>query len=155
MKTFIGLDEQQSKELVVELNKLLASYQVYYQNLRGFHWNISGPEFFELHMKFEELYNAAQISIDEIAERVLTLGGTPLHSFSAYLSHSRIAEAVDVSTAKETVRTTFNNLSELVSLERMILSAAGKADDEGTVALMSEYITAQEKTLWMLNAYLK
>ena len=82
MKNLIGIDKEKAKELVIKLNDLLANYQLFYQNLRGLHWNIKGKEFFELHLKFEELYNDAVIKIDEIAERILTLEGEPLHTFS-------------------------------------------------------------------------
>jgi starvation-inducible DNA-binding protein len=70
----IGLNTELSNSLVTELNTLLANYQLYYQNLRGFHWNIKGDAFFTLHLKFEELYGDAVLKIDEIAERCLRLG---------------------------------------------------------------------------------
>lgn len=94
MKTLnlIGLDKEKSKELVNHLNDLLANYQIFYQNLRGFHWNVKGSNFFELHAKFEEYYNDAIEKVDEIAERVLTLEGTPLHSYSAYMKQAEIKE---------------------------------------------------------------
>ena len=57
MKSPIGLDTVQSQALAAELNNLLASYQILYMNVRGFHWNIRGNQFFELHLKFEEIYN--------------------------------------------------------------------------------------------------
>ena len=66
----IGLDTKQAEDLVNELNELLANYSVFYQNVRGFHWNIRGERFFELHVKFEELYNDLFLKIDEIAERI-------------------------------------------------------------------------------------
>lgn len=150
----IGLNKEQSKQLVDELNTLLANYQMFYQNLRGFHWNIQGPSFFELHVKFEELYNDAVMKVDEIAERVLTLGGTPLHTFSDYLKHSTIKEAANVNDSTGTVSTTLANFKTLLELERKILELAGEADDEGTNSQMSDYITQQEKTVWMLTAYL-
>ena len=133
---------------------MLANYQLYYQNLRGFHWNIKGDAFFTLHLKFEELYGDAVLKIDEIAERVLTLGGTPLHTYTDYLKHSTIKEAANVTDGEGTVGTTLSNLKTLLELERNILSLAGEANDEGTDALMSGYISAQEKTVWMLSAYL-
>jgi starvation-inducible DNA-binding protein len=150
----IGLDTKQSNQLAKELNTLLATYQMFYQNLRGFHWNIQGPSFFELHLKFEELYNDAVIKVDEIAERVLTLGDTPYHTFTAYLKHSKIQEAVDVKDGLGTVSTTLSNLKTLLELERAILTLANEAGDEGTNSQMSNYITQQEKTVWMLTAYL-
>jgi starvation-inducible DNA-binding protein len=71
---FIGLDVEKSKELADALSDLLANYSIFYQNTRGYHWNITGDKFFELHLKFEELYNDLFEKIDEVAERILTLG---------------------------------------------------------------------------------
>jgi starvation-inducible DNA-binding protein len=150
----IGLKTEQSNKLASELNTLLANYQVFYQNLRGFHWNIQGPSFFELHVKFEELYNDAVIKVDEIAERILTLGETPYHTFTAYLEHSTITEAANVKDGNGTVSTTLENLKTLLEMERVILDLAGDAGDEGTNSQMSDYISQQEKTVWMLTAYL-
>lgn len=154
MKNRIGIDQSQSSALATQLNVLLADYQLYYQNLRGFHWNIKGPQFFELHLKFEELYNEAQIAIDEIAERILTLGEQPLHTFSDYLKHSEIPEAKSVSGAQNTVNGVLDGLKALIERERNILNSASEAGDEGTVDLMTGYLSAQEKLTWMLAAYL-
>ncbi len=153
LENTIGLNKVESKDLVNKLNVLLANYQVFYQNLRGFHWNISGPSFFELHAKFEELYTSANLAVDEIAERILTLEAQPLHTFSDYLENSSVLPAKDMRTAKDTVSTTMNNLTTLIELEREILSMAGEMNDEGTDALMSDYIREQEKVVWMLRAY--
>ena len=154
MKNTIGLDVQQAQQLTEKLNDLLANYQLYYQNLRGLHWNINGREFFELHQKFEEFYEDAFLKIDEIAERILTLGGQPLHALSNYLKQSEIKEATEVCDAVEGVTLVVENLSILLRKERSILTLASQAADEGTVGLMSEYIAQIEKTLWMLHAYL-
>jgi starvation-inducible DNA-binding protein len=149
----IGLPATDSQ--TSELNTLLANYQIYYQNLRNFHWNVSGPNFFELHAKFEELYTAANEAIDETAERILTLGGRPLSSFSEYIENADIREAKEVTDPKQMVRIIRDNLNTLLKAEREVLAAAGNKEDEGTVALMSEYITAKEKVVWMLSAYLR
>lgn len=153
-KNHIGLNAERANQLANELNTLLANYQMFYQNLRGFHWNIQGPQFFELHLKFEELYNDAVMKVDEIAERILTLGGTPYHTFSDYLKHSTIKEAANVNDSEGTVSTTLANFKTLLEIERRILELSGEADDEGTNSQMSDYITQQEKTVWMLAAYL-
>jgi starvation-inducible DNA-binding protein len=90
MKTnILGLPVEESELIVTELNNLLSNHQVYYQNLRGIHWNIRGKRFFDLHVKFEELYNDAQLKVDMVAERVLTLGGTPLHTFEDYIKNNK------------------------------------------------------------------
>ena len=155
MKNSIGIDKIKAQELSEKLNNLLSNYQIYYQNLRGFHWNITGQNFFELHAKFEELYNGANTAVDEIAERILTLEGRPLHSFTAYLQNAKLQEVKDVSDGQQTVKLTIDNISELVAQEREILALANEAEDEGTATLMSDYLKEQEKTLWMLNAYSK
>ena len=154
MKNLIGLDKEKATVLNEKLNVLLADYQMFYQKVRGLHWNIKGKEFFELHVKFEEFYDDAVIKIDEIAERILTLEGVPLHTFSDYLIFSEIKEAKNVSIGTEGVQVVINNFSTLIAKERELLSLAADAEDEGTVSLMSDYITETEKTLWMLNAYL-
>lgn len=154
MKNLVGIERKKAGKLVGELNILLADYEVFYQNLRGFHWNIKGEEFFELHEKFEELYNDAFVKIDEIAERILTLEGEPLHTYTDYLNTAEIAEAKGVTDGKKCVEIVVKNFSTLVKKERVILSLAADADDEGTVSLMSDYISETEKTLWMLNSYL-
>lgn len=155
MQEITGLTGKSSTEIAAKLNELLANYQLYYQNIRGFHWNIKGSDFFTLHVKFEELYNAAQLSIDEIAERILTLDAKPLHSYSDYLENSTVKEMKNVSDSKGTVEGVLNNLSIILEIEREILDMSANANDEGTNALMSDYITAQEKLVWMLSAFLK
>jgi starvation-inducible DNA-binding protein len=151
----IGLKIKDSKVLVEKLNSLLANYEIYYQNLRNFHWNVSGPNFFELHAKFEELYNEANLGIDETAERILTLGARPYSSFQEYIDHAVIKEAKHVEDSKKMVEIVRDNLNTLLKLERSTLESAAEQGDEGTVSLMSEYITAKEKTVWMLSAYLR
>ena len=154
MKNIIGIDKEKATELSRKLNDLLANYQLFYQNLRGLHWNIKGKEFFELHLKFEEFYNDAVIKVDEIAERILTLEGEPYHTYSDYLKTAKIKEEKNVANGKQGVEITINNFKILIAKERAILSLASNADDEGTVSLMSDYISQTEKTLWMLNSYL-
>lgn len=151
----IGLDSKKCKQLSNKLNLLLANYQVMYMNTRGLHWNVKGEKFFELHLKFEELYNNFQIKIDEIAERVLTLGETPMHSYSEYLKHSDIQPVTNMSNGKSGVKLLLESFQSILLIQRAILDLAGEAGDEGTNALMSDYIREQEKLVWMLNAYLQ
>jgi starvation-inducible DNA-binding protein len=151
----IGLEIKESKTLVKMLNELLANYQTYYQNLRNFHWNVSGPNFFEHHAKFEELYTVANVGVDAVAERILTLGARPFSSYAEYLENSGIKEAREVKDAKEMVEIVRDNLNELLNLERKALESANEHGDEGTASLMSDYITEKEKVVWMLSAYLR
>ncbi|MUU77571.1 Dps family protein [Winogradskyella endarachnes] len=150
----IGLDTKKTEELAEELNQLLANFQLYYQNLRGIHWNIQGRAFFNLHEKFEELYTEANLKVDEIAERILTLGATPLHTFDDYVKAAKVPIGKNVSVDEKAVELIVNSLTELLKLERSILENAGDANDEGTSAMMSDFITEQEKTVWMMKAWL-
>lgn len=152
--TQIGLDSKASEALATELNTLLANYQLYYQNTRGLHWNIKGKHFFELHVKFEEIYTDAQEKIDLIAERILTLGFTPLHTFSDYLKQSKIKEGKNISEAKTAVELIVNSLQTIIVLERAILKTADKLSDEGTTTLITDFIIQQEKEIWMYSSWL-
>lgn len=152
--TMIGLETQKTTELIDKLNTLLANYQIYYQNLRGLHWNIKGKNFFELHLKFEEFYTDSQEKIDMIAERILTLGGSPLHTFGDYIEEARIPVGKSITNDEHAVQLVLTSLKELLTLERDLLKASDEADDEGTNAMMSDFISEQEKTIWMLNAWL-
>lgn len=156
MKTnILGLPVKETQLLVADLNELLSSFQVYYQNLRGIHWNIRGKRFFDLHVKFEELYNDAQLKIDLIAERVLTIGGKPLHTFEDYLKNNKIGIGKDISVDEKAVHLIVDSLSGLLKIEREILSKSGEINDEGTNSMMSDFIAEQEKTIWMMNAWLE
>ncbi|REE82086.1 starvation-inducible DNA-binding protein [Lutibacter oceani] len=152
--TIIGLDKKETENLTVSLNDLLANFQVYYQSLRGLHWNIKGKSFFELHVKFEEFYTDSQEKIDLIAERILTLGGTPLHTFGDYSKLAKVPVGKNVTNDVEAVSLVVNSLSELLKIERNILNESDEANDEGTNSMMSDFIAEQEKTIWMLNAWL-
>lgn len=150
----IGLDAAKAKKLSEMLNVLLANFQLFYINTRGFHWNIKGEKFFELHLKFEELYTDTQIKIDEIAERILTLGYIPDHTFTDFLKSTEIKEQRNVTDGSKAVNSILNSFSTLLRIERELLILSGEADDEGTNALMSDYIRQQEKLVWMYSAYL-
>ena len=152
--SIIGLNKEVSNQLVTELNTLLSSYQIQYMNARGFHWNIKGKNFFELHLKFEEIYDQLLVKVDELAERILTIGGQPLHAFSDYLERAEIQEAKNITDGNEAVTTLLNGFTLLLKQQREILGVASDAEDEGTAALMSDYIKEQEKLVWMLKAYL-
>lgn len=154
MKSPIGLDTVQSQALAAELNKLLASYQILYMNVRGFHWNIRGNQFFELHLKFEEIYNDLLLKVDALAERILTLDGVPMHSFSDYLKVSTIPEQKGLHDGRACVESLLESFRELLVAQRRILRQAAEAGDEGTASILSDYVQQQEKLVWMLRAYL-
>ena len=156
MKTnSLGLEFKKAEVLAAELNILLANFQIYYQNLRGLHWNIRGKRFFDLHIKFEELYNDSQLKIDRIAERVLTLGGTPLHTFEDYIKNNKLFVGRDISNDETAVNLIVSSLTQLLKIERVILKQSDEANDEGTNSMMSDFIKEQEKTIWMMKAWLE
>ncbi|NND08812.1 MAG: DNA starvation/stationary phase protection protein [Saprospiraceae bacterium] len=150
----IGLDTAKSKELADLLNDLLADYSIFYQNARGYHWNIQGDKFFELHLKFEELYNDLFVKIDEIAERILTLGQSPRHKFSDYFKQTVITESDEVTNGSKAIEEILSAFQALLTKQRHILDLSAEINDEGTNAQMSDYIREQEKLVWMYSAYL-
>lgn len=150
----IGLQKTSADQLAYKLNELLANYQIFYMNARGFHWNVKGPQFFELHAQFETIYTDLLAKIDEVAERILTLGHTPLHAYSNYAEISTVKEVTDVHDGEACVRGMIDGYSSLLNIQRDVLVAANEAEDEGTASQISDYIREQEKTVWMLSAYL-
>ncbi|RKD99935.1 Dps family protein [Marinifilum flexuosum] len=140
---------------VEQLQILLANYQLYYQNLRNFHWNVRGRAFFELHAKFEELYTDASDKVDEIAERILTLDGHPLGNYSDYVAISTIQEANSNTSGEEMVQQVVDSHEVLIEKVRSVIAEANENDDEGTLDILPAYISYLEKINWMLKAYLK
>jgi starvation-inducible DNA-binding protein len=143
--SIIGLKEADCKKISEKLNVLLANYSVFYQNTRGSHWNIKGDQFFTLHPKFEELYNSLVLKIDEIAERILTLGATPAHNYSDYLKVATIKESKEVTDGTKSVEQILSSFKVVIDLQRELLDITDEAGDEGTNSQMSDYITEQEK----------
>lgn len=152
----INLEEKKLKPVVDHLNDLLANYHVYYQNLRGCHWNIQGPHFFTLHVKFEELYNNAITTIDELAERILTLGKNPKSRFTDYIKTADIEELDTVGMKdKDMVKGILENLRVLIALERDLLALTSDAEDEGSNDMINAFMQFNEKQNWMLSAFAK
>lgn len=151
---YLGFKPENIENTAKELNQLLSNYQVYYQNLRNYHWNITGPHFYELHAQFEELYNEAKINIDEIAERVLTLRKKPISTLKEYLD---LAEVKEFSTddTRKMVESVLSDHKKLISNMRSLLKVASEADDEGTIDLVAGFLGSVEKKSWMLDAWLQ
>ena len=150
---FTKLDANASKNVVSALQQLLADYQVFYTNLRGFHWNVKGKDFFVMHAQFENLYNNAAEKVDEIAERILMLDGVPSHNFSEYLKTSKVKESGYVTSSDAGLVHVLDTYGYFIESERNILSMATEAGDDSTANIMSDYIKEQEKMVWMLVAY--
>lgn len=139
MKTLelIKLNESGANNVVVSLQQLLADFQVYYV----------------LHSQFEKMYDDTAEKVDEIAERILMLGGTPANKFSDYLKVANINEVDKISNGEQALNNILQSISYLIGEERKILSIASQSGDEVTVSMMSDYLQEQEKLVWMLTAY--
>ena len=150
----IGLEKADMSEVIAQLNNLLSTYHVFYLNVRGYHWNVKGEHFFTLHPKFEELYTALQLQIDEIAECILTLGGTPLHAYSDFTQHTSIQEDKNVKDGNACVKGVVTGLQALITEQRKVSALAADSEDQGTADLVDAYVQEQEKLIWMYNAFL-
>ncbi|MES2800699.1 MAG: Dps family protein [Bacteroidota bacterium] len=137
-----------------KLNRLLASYQLHYQNLRSLHWNIKGKNFFELHLKYEELYTRTQVIIDDLAEQLLTLNVVPFSSFSDYLKNSLVKENPIITDGETGMQYVLEAQQILLKMEKELLALAAENEDESTNGLMSDLIREKEKTNWMFSAWL-
>jgi len=150
----ISLKEKEVKPVVDMLNNYLANYHIHYQKLRGCHWNIKGGHFFTLHLKFEELYTNAQLTIDEIAERVLTLGKPPHSRFADYIKESTIKEVDTIGMPDlAMVDAILDDMSKLIEMERELLLATEEADDDGSNDMVNRFMQFKEKTTWMLRSF--
>ncbi len=152
---YLGYSESDLLDTVNNLNQLLANYHVYYQNLRNFHWNIAGRSFFDLHEKFELLYNDAREKIDEIAERILTLRHHPISRLTDYLNFSTVKESKILHSDTEMVSTILKDHKEIITTMRTTIESAGKAGDEGTIDMVGGFLANLEKQSWMLDAWLQ
>jgi len=151
--TYLNLDKEKIKSTASELNILLADFHLYYQKLRNFHWNVVGSNFFDLHAKFEEMYDDAKLKVDEIAERILTLRFQPLSNYSDYLSNSNLAESSSELKDLAMVKTLLEDHGTMIEQMRKVIDKAGEANDEVTIDLIGGYIGDLEKTSWMLDAW--
>ena len=150
---YLKSKESELATVAASLNSLLADYHLYYQKLRNFHWNIHGRNFFELHDKFEQLYTDARSKIDEIAERVLTLGYRPMSNLGDYLRVASIEESKSDLTDSKMVQDLLGAHQILIHKMYEITEKAEKAGDEGTIDLIGAYIRELEKISWMLSAW--
>ena len=150
---YLNLNEARVANVVTALQNLLADFQIYYSNLRGFHWEIKGRGFFVLHEKFESMYDDTATKVDEIAERILTLGGTPENKYSGYLKLARIPEASGVTSSHEAVDNILNTYKHFIAEERKLIDLANEANDAVTADMLTGYLKEQEKMIWMLVAF--
>ena len=150
----LGYDSLESAKIVNSLNLLLANYQIHYQKLRNFHWNVKGSEFFELHEQFEQIYNEVNVNIDAVAERVRVFGHTPLSNLNDYLQVAEIKESTTDLDGNAMVREIISDFQKLLSFMVDVIDDAIEIGDVGTQDMVNTFIESIEKKHWMLNAYL-
>lgn len=143
-----------SKELIEELNTQVATWSVLYTKLHNYHWYVKGPQFFTLHAKFEELYNEATLHMDEIAERILTLGGRPVATMTGHLEQSVVKEAEGDESANEMVRRLADDFDKVMQSLKKGMELAAKAGDDMTEDILNATYQSIEKHQWMLHAFL-
>ena len=150
---YLNLDKKKTTTTAKELNVLLADYHLYYQKLRNFHWNVVGRNFFDLHIKFEDMYEDAKMKVDEIAERILTLRFQPTSNLSDYLKMSNLKESSSDVKDLEMVKILLEDHGKLLIQMRNVVEKADAAGDEGTIDLIGGFIGHIEKISWMLDAW--
>jgi len=151
--SYLNLNKEKTTTTAKELNVLLADYHLYYQKLRNFHWNIVGRNFFDLHEKFEEMYDDAKLKVDEIAERILTLRFQPVSNYTDYLELSNLKESPSRTKDEKMVKILLDDHGKILNQMRSVIEKAEKAGDEGTIDMVGAYIGDVEKISWMLDAW--
>ena len=149
----LGYSHLETAELVTAMNELLANYSVHYQKLRNFHWNVKGADFFDIHEKFEDQYNAAKEAIDEIAERIRVFGQTPLSTMKDYLNVAEIKEAATNLEAMEMVHQILEDYRILLEYMFKVVEIAIDNGDSGSEDMIKGFIKKMEKDHWMLTAF--
>lgn len=151
----LGFDQKESENIVNSLNQLLANYHVHYQKLRNFHWNVTGGDFFDLHEKFEELYNEAFANIDLIAERIRVFGMTPLSLMKDYLEHSKIQEVGTGLDSRKMVNEILKDFEILAENMNECAENVAELGDTATEDMLIGFIKTIESHHWMLSSFLK
>ncbi|SDZ11599.1 starvation-inducible DNA-binding protein [Evansella caseinilytica] len=144
-----------NKKLVNAMNKQLANWNVLNTKLHHYHWYVTGNDFFTLHEKFEQLYNEAGAAIDEIAERILTIGGKPASTLSEYLRLSAIDEANGDESAQQMVAALSQDYDLFIKEITEVIELAEQVNDDPTADLFIGMKAAIQKHNWMLKAYLQ
>jgi starvation-inducible DNA-binding protein len=154
-KTYIrlGFNKEDTSEIIEQINMLIASSHVHYQKLRNFHWNVTGRDFFDLHDKFEELYNFTKVNIDDLAERVRVFGAMPMATLKEYLNASKISEPTGIMGPDGMVDEILSDFEILLSQMINVLETANDLGDVSTVDLVNKMVKKTEKHYWMLTSW--
>lgn len=143
-----------NKQTVEKLNVVLSELQVVYQNFRTMHWLVKGSDFYMLHNLYEEFYTDTSEVVDQVAERIMMLGGIPETQWKNYSENSKINSLKEFYNGKESVKLAIVYFEHLLISFREIIKICSKNDDEATSSLFSDLISSTEKKLWMLNSTL-
>lgn len=141
-------------KLINQLNELVSTYSVLYTKLHNYHWYVTGPSFFTLHAKFEELYNEITLNLDEVAERILTKGAKPVATLKEHLELSRVKEATGDETAEEMVQSIIDDFQSTMKLIKKAMEEASEQGDDRTEDMLNATFQSLEKHCWMLSAFL-
>lgn len=150
----IGIDEQNRAAIAQGLKHLLADSYTLYLQTHNFHWNVTGPQFRELHLMFEEHYTELATAVDDIAERIRTLGFFAPGTYTQFAKLSAIEEVEGIPSAIDMIKTLLDSHEIVVRTCRNAIKAAQAADDESSAALIGDRMRVHEKTAWMLRAML-
>ncbi|MEO2053263.1 MAG: Dps family protein [Allomuricauda sp.] len=151
----LGFTYLETAEIVVTLNTLLANYQVFYNKLRNFHWNVEGPDFFELHEAFEDEYNVTKKNIDIVAERIRAFGIKPHFTMTKTMELSQIKEPSKELSALEMVREVLKDFEILHNNMLDGINASLETGDVVTEQILTDFLSYLEKRNWMFTSYLK
>ena len=151
----IGINESDRQAVAEGLKHLLADTYTLYLQTHNFHWNVTGPQFRELHLMFEEHYTEMAIAVDDIAERIRTLGVSAPGTYRSLAEYSKVEEVEGVPAASAMATILTKNHEQVIKTCREVLKIAQDADDESSVALISDRMRLHEKTAWMLRSMLK
>ncbi len=137
------------------LDRLLADSYAIYLKTQNYHWNVTGPWFKSLHDLFEEQYTELAAAIDEIAERVRTIGAYAPGGFKAFAGLTSIEDASPGTAAKDMVRNLLADNRTLIANAKALVDPFEKMGDDVTVDLLLDRISVHEKTGWMLESLLE
>ena len=148
----IGIAPEHRAEIAQGLKHLLAESYTLYLQTHNFHWNVTGPMFRELHLLFEEHYSELAVAVDNVAERIRTLGYAAPGTYRQFAELSSIDEIEDVPSAQDMTRILKESHEQVVRTCRRVLKLAEAGDDESSAALISDRMRVHEKTAWMLRS---
>ncbi|HHT69511.1 MAG TPA: DNA starvation/stationary phase protection protein [Firmicutes bacterium] len=152
----IGLSNEATKKVAEHLDQHLADLHVLYAKLHNYHWNVEGPGFFTLHAKLEEIYDGVAEEIDAVAERILMIGHRPSASLAEYVKKAKLKEADSVAiSSKDIAANLLADYGQLVQGLRAGIAAAQEIGDEVSADMMIGSLAEYEKTIWMLDAFLR